>query len=158
MLLKSIDFITQLVCWIDDTYSLLTAGGNTAEDCWWVVTKVVRAIFESHLGPAQNTPEADRDDVSDTYPSMMIWGSMQCVLAAENMALVGIHDHSVVHGAFSTWLVHNSGQKEALYATKLCEKLRCKIEDQETTISDLKGQLTSLKKTVDTKLSKLKNS
>ena len=45
MLIKSIDFITQLVRWVDDTYSLLTAGGNTAEYCWWIVTRVIRTIF-----------------------------------------------------------------------------------------------------------------
>ena len=157
MLMKSIDFLNHLVRWVDDTYSLLTAGGNTAEDCWWIVTRVVRTIFEGHLGPARNTPEADKDDVSDTYSSMMIWGSMQCVLAAEEMVEVGLQDHPVVNGAFSTWLVHNTGRREALEAVKLCEKLQTKVKDQEAEISDLKGQLSSLKKTVDNKLSKLKN-
>ena len=95
--------------------------------------------------------------MSDTYPSMMIWGSMQCVLAADSMLSVGIQDHPVVNGAFSTWLVHNTGRREALDAVKQCDKLRSQVKDQDALISDLKSQLASLKKTVDNKLSKVKN-
>ena len=87
----------------------------------------------------------------------MIWGSMQCVLAAESMVSVGIQDHLIVHGAFSTWLVYNSGRREALNAVQLCKTLNSRADAQEATIDDLRGQLSSLKKTVDSKLSKLKN-
>ena len=52
IVLKSVEFVSAFVRWMDDTFESLTAGGNLKEDVWWITTKVMRSIFEDYLAPA----------------------------------------------------------------------------------------------------------
>ena len=52
ILLKSVEFVSVFVHWIDNTFESLTAGGNLKEDVWWITTKVMMSIFEDYLAPA----------------------------------------------------------------------------------------------------------
>ena len=56
MLRRSAEFICKFVPWVDDTYAQLKEGGNTTEDVWWLITRVIRAIFEKYLAPMRSTP------------------------------------------------------------------------------------------------------
>ena len=94
--------------------------------------------------------------------SNIIWGSLKCFIAAEEMLEIGIKDHQIVVGAYSTWLVSNSGRKEALEATRKVasldqqlNELSSDVSSVQSTVSSLSGTVTTIKKTVDTKLSQL---
>ena len=41
MALRLIEFFSALVCWFDDTYESLIAGGNVKEDVWWITSRVI---------------------------------------------------------------------------------------------------------------------
>ena len=53
MLDVSISFIGRFIQWVDDTQSVLVAGGNQTSDVWWILTRVMRAIFEDYFAPAR---------------------------------------------------------------------------------------------------------
>ena len=46
MALRSVEFVSDLVRWVDDTYESLLAGGNPKEGVWWITTRVIRSILE----------------------------------------------------------------------------------------------------------------
>ena len=41
MLRRSVEFIRKFIPWVDDTYAQLSEGGNTPEDVWWLITRVI---------------------------------------------------------------------------------------------------------------------
>ena len=53
MLDVSISFIGWFIQWVDNTQSVLVAGGNQTSDVWWIMTRVMRAIFEDYFAPAR---------------------------------------------------------------------------------------------------------
>ena len=53
--LKSVEFISALFRWIDDTYKSFLAGGKIKEDVWWITTRFIRYIFQDYLAPAHST-------------------------------------------------------------------------------------------------------
>mmetsp|Transcript_20683 Transcript_20683/g.30304 ORF Transcript_20683/g.30304 Transcript_20683/m.30304 type:complete len:733 (-) Transcript_20683:5335-7533(-) len=161
MLLKAVDFVSQFMRWVDDTYALLVGGGNTAVDCWWLLTRVSRSIFEDYLAPERLTATKTTYESPLHQSSVLMWGSVRCFLAADRMLQKGFKDHPIVVGAYSQWLVSNSGRKEALEAklqvSRAINDLASTTDlanDVKRTVAELKGKVEAAKKTADKALSK----
>ena len=162
MLIKSIDFVSQFIRWIDDTYAILLAGGNPSGDCWWLITRVIRCVFEDYLAPKRLTPTKTKYSSSLHQASVLIWGSVRCYLAADKMLQRGFKDHPVVVGAYSTWLVSNSGRKEASTMSAQIASINNNmatvtdsLHSVKKELSDLKSSVKSVKSTADSALSKV---
>ena len=162
MLLKSVDFVSQFIRWVDDTYSLLVAGGNTATDCWWLLTRVGRSIFEDYLTPERLTVTKTSYESQLHQASVLIWGSIRCFLASDRMLQKGFKDHPIVVGAYSQWLVSNSGRKEAMEAKSevltVSRSLATTSElatELKRAMNEIKGKVEAAKKTADKALSKV---
>ena len=83
MALRSVEFVSALVCWIDDTYESLLTGGNSKEDVWWITTRVIISIVEDYLAPDRATP-THISFGSDTHlRSTLVWGGIQLVPAQD---------------------------------------------------------------------------
>ena len=54
--LRSIDFVSTLVRWVDDTYKSILAGVNFKEDVCCITTRLIISIFEDYLAPTRATP------------------------------------------------------------------------------------------------------
>ena len=77
MTLKSVEFISALVTWIDDTYESLLVGGNIKEDVRWITFRFVRSIFEDYLAPARSKAAKTFFDSDSQRQITLIWGSNQ---------------------------------------------------------------------------------
>ena len=56
MALRSVEFVSDLVRWVDDTYESLLTGGNFKENVWWITTRVIISILEDYLARDSSTP------------------------------------------------------------------------------------------------------
>ena len=162
IVLKSVEFVSACVRWMDDTFESLTAGGNLKEDVWWITTKVMRSIFEDYLAPARATPITTSFESDLFRKCTMLWGDIKSHLAVCAMLKQGIKDHPIVVGAYAQWLVSNSGCKEALEAHLLIKSLTSKVDgissslkDTASTLSDVKASVVLFKKTADSVLNKV---
>ena len=93
-----------------------------------------------------------------------IWGSMRCYNASDKMLVLGFKDHPVVVGVYSTWLVSNSGRKEAAaLGTQIAgiNKNVTLVSDDLNTlkkeVSDIRASVKSVKSTADSALSKVRS-
>ena len=91
----------------------------------------------------------------------MIWGSIHCFIAAESMLEKGFRDHPIVVGAYSQWLVSNSGRKEAQESQRAVERLLKELtsttalaKELKSAVAVLEGKVKSAKATADKALSR----
>ena len=56
MVPSSVEFVSALVLWVDDTYESLLSGGNFKEVVLLITTRVIRSIFEDYMVPARANP------------------------------------------------------------------------------------------------------
>ena len=91
----------------------------------------------------------------------MIWGTIRCFIAAESMLKKGFRDHPIVVGAYSQWLVINSGRKEAQESQKSVDKLQKELlvtstlaKELKTSMAAMEGKVKSAKATADKALSR----
>ena len=54
--IRSVEFVSALVSWVDYIYKSLLAGGNVKEYVWCITTRAIRSIFEYYMAPARDTP------------------------------------------------------------------------------------------------------
>ena len=121
--LSSVEFVSDLFRWVDDTYEYIMTVGNVKEYVWWITTRVIRSIFEDYLAPYRDTPTCTSCG-SDTHCwSTLVWVLIRCHLSEENMLSKIIKDHPIVVGAYAQWLVSNSERKEALEDKKIGRKI-----------------------------------
>ena len=161
ILLTYMDFAASFVRWTDDTYKNLT-GDNLKEDVWWITTKVMRSIFEDYLSPACATPTTTSFESNLFQKCTMLWGVIKSHLATASMLKKGIKDHPFVVGAYTQWLVSNSGCREAIEAQSMVKSLTSKVDSMSSTVNDtssaladVKSTMTSIKKTTDSTLNKV---
>ena len=95
----------------------------------------------------------------------MIWGTIRCFIAAEAMLEKGFRDHPIVVGAYSQWLVSNSGRKEAQEAQKAVDKLQREVasltligKELKSSVAALQGTVKAAKATADKALSRVGSS
>ena len=53
VLSQIVSFIKKLVYWTDSTYRTLTVNHTPADQVWWIITKIWKALFEDFLGPTR---------------------------------------------------------------------------------------------------------
>ena len=165
MSMESKAFISALISWVDDTHTELTDAGNPAEDVWWIITRVLRAIFEEYFAPARLTSTKTKFASHGHQAATLIWGSMRCHLATVDLVSKGLRDHPIVVGSYAKWLVSNSGRKEALAAQKEVTKVQASltslrssaqsdIDKCKSACQDLRSKVETVKKTADKALAK----
>ena len=163
MLDVSISFIGHFIQWVDDTQSVLVAGGNQTSDVWWILTRVMRAIFEDYFAPAHATPTRTRYRGHNHQASVILWGTIKTHVAAVSINDRGIKDHPIVVGAYAQWLVSHSGRreagevllnKEAAKAIAIAAELKVSIGSQKGLLAELKTRVEAVKKVADKALAK----
>ena len=85
MALRLVEFVSDLVHWVDDTYESLLAGGNAKEGVWWITTRVIRSIFEDYLAPSRATPTRTSFGSEPHRRNTLMWGVICCHIAEEKM-------------------------------------------------------------------------
>ena len=159
MLDVSISFIGWFIQWVDDTQSVLVAaGGNQTSDVWWIMTRVMSAIFEDYFAPAHATPTCTR---YRGHNCVILWGTIKTHVAAVSINERGIKDHPIVVGAYAQWLVRHSGRREAGEALKeaakaiaIAAELKVSIGSQKGLLAELKTRVEAVKKVADKALAK----
>ena len=113
MALRSVDFVSALVRWVDDTYESLHDRGNVKEDVWWIIARVIISICEDYLAPARATSTRTSFG-SDTHRRRtLVWGVICCNIAEGNMPSKTTKDHPIAVGVYTQWSFSNSIIKEA---------------------------------------------
>ena len=147
VLSQSVSFIKKLVYWTDSTYRTLTINHTPADQAWWIITKIWRALFEDFLGPTRVIPggvTSQENDKSARY----IWTALQTHMLCKELEDKEIKNHHVVHGVYSEWLVAHSGRKEADLAMGQAAKATKELEDMKIKFRKMEDQMDSLKKKV----------
>ena len=85
MALRPIEFVSDLLRWVDYTYESLISGGNVKEYVWWITTRVIRSIFEDYLAPARATSTRTLFGSDPHFWSTIVWGVIRCHLDEENI-------------------------------------------------------------------------
>ena len=149
MLRRSAEFIRKFVPWVDDTYAQeLNEGGNTPEDVWcWLITRVIRAIFEEYLAPMRSTPINSGFRDSGRELSTMIWGAAKTNAGVEQLLKQSLKDHPIVQGAFTQWLVGHSGRKEADMALEVAAKATIELATLRSLVTELSKTVMAAEKT-----------
>ena len=106
VLQKSIDFLLGLITWVDDTHDSLVNGGQKTEDVWWIISKVLKSIFEDFLSVNRGLT---RGGTGKDRAANYIWATLLTYHSMSDLVDKGFKNHPVVVGAYSQWLVANSG-------------------------------------------------
>ena len=128
VLSQTVSFIKKLVYWTDSTYRTLTVNHTPADQAWWIITKIWKALFEDFLGPTRVIPggatllESDRS-------ARYIWTALQTHMLCKELEDKEIKNHHVVHGVYSEWLVAHSGRREADLAISQAAKAIKELEE-----------------------------
>ena len=77
-----------------------------------------------------------------------MWGVICCHIAEEKMLSKTIKDPLILEGAYSQWLVINSGIKEALEAKILAGKVKDRVYELSATSSSATKSISKLRTTV----------
>ena len=141
-------FITTFVSWVDSTYEQLTQGGNSPEDVWQLLSKVIRAIFEEGLGPKRVTPTGTTFANKGNRAATIIWGVIRTHLATEAMLRGDLRDHPIVTGNYAKWLVNHSGKRDAQDLKKEVDKMSKTLVILKDTLAT-KRSLTVVEKAVE---------
>ena len=128
MLTQSIDIINVIINWIDDTHEVLTGvGGNASEASWMIITKILRHIFERLYSPVRLAPMGLEMHGMNERGSMVLWSVMQTHLISQDLEHRKVKDHPIVVGAYTEWIVANSGRREAEEVRDLNAKLTTQV-------------------------------
>ena len=158
VLQKSIDFLLGLVAWVDDTHDTLVNGGQKSDDVWWIISKVIRTIFEDFMSVNRGLA---RGGSGKGRALNYIWSTLLTYQSMSDLVDKGFKNHPVVVGAYSQWLVANSGRKEAsdaLAVTSALQEKYSKVDSRLSALAKSQAETAKLaetaKKTADKALSK----
>ena len=161
---SAITFLSSLIRYVDETYANLKAGGNSAQDVWQLMTKVIRALFEEGVAPHRSTPVGNTFSSPQHKASVLIWGVLRTFSTTESIMTRGIKEHPVVMATYPQWLVHNSGKKDAAEAKLSISKLEQELTRvkegyaKKQLVSALEHRLEQIKTTADKALSRASGS
>ena len=142
MLNTSIQFLRNLFAWAEDTHLALSGGGNTEKDSWWLITFVMRSLFTKYLAPARVCAHRNHFASDAERAAEFTWSAIKSYNAILEIEEIGIQDHPMVMGAFSEWLVQNSGRKEATEA-------KAEVASMKEEIAELKQMLKDQQKALN---------
>ena len=143
---KSSTFIRSLDTWIEATYDNLVSGGQDSKDVWWIITKVMRSLFEDCLSKqraqAKPSPSANKSERAAAF----IWGSLLTYQSICEVLDKDIKGHHIVTGAYNQWSVQNSGRKEAKDALSQVQSLRDKLAKSEAALNKVLIEISACQK------------
>ncbi len=148
ILTTAVSFVTSFVVWIDASYDLMVAGGNTSADVWNLTSKVMRAVFDEGLGPCRVTPTGTSFEDGLEQTAVMLWGVIRTHVSTEDMNTKDLKDLPIVTGNYAKWLVNHSGKKDANELKKEVDKLLKSIGDFKSTYATQKA-LNAVEKIAD---------
>jgi hypothetical protein len=150
MLNDTLTFVECLCGWIDETYDSLVSNSTPDQAAWYIVTKVIRAIFQDFMGPKRlgHIFGACLKERAAKY----IWYSIQTHMLCNEVTKKEIKNHSVVHGVYSEWIISNSGLKEANEAKASSKKGLTEVDELKKQVQTLTSKLN----TTNTELVKVK--
>jgi hypothetical protein len=145
-----VDIINVIINWIDDTHEVLTGvGGNASEASWMIITKILRHIFERLYSPVRLAPMGLEMHGLNERGSMVLWSVMQTHLLSQDLEHRKVKDHPIVVGAYTEWIVANSGRREAEEVRTLNTKLSAQVMVLEKELDSAKKRLDAVKSTAD---------
>ena len=145
VLQKSEDFLRKLVAWVDDTFDTLVNRGQSEEDVWHLISKILKAIFED-IHRSRKLVTLQTRSGHDVRAAQVIYSTLICVKICETYTKMGIKNHPSVTGTSNNWLITNSGRKEAHAAVKKAEALELKHKDLLVKYSSMEKELGNAKK------------
>ena len=142
--------IEALMCWIDETHEVLTGvGGNSNDASWFIITKIIRHLFERLFVPARLAPMGLEMEGKNEKGCLVLWAVIQTHMISEDLEARNIKDHPIVVGAYTGWIVANSGRREAEEVMTLNDKLTTQVDTLIKELEATKKKLESVKGTAD---------
>jgi hypothetical protein len=80
---------------------------------------------------------------------LVLWAIIQTHMISEDLELRNIKDHPIVVGAYTEWIVANSGRREAEEVRALNIKLTAQVETLAKDLESTKKKLDSVKGSAD---------
>lgn len=145
VLQKSEDFLRKLVAWVDVTFDTLVNRGQSEEDVWHLISKVLRAIFED-LHRSRKLVTLQLRSGHTVRAAQVIYTALICTKICDTYTKMEFKNHPSVTGTSNNWLIANSGRKEAQAALKKAEALEVKHKDLLEKYSSIEKELGNAKK------------
>ena len=149
LLMDSVAFLRKLVAWVDDTYEALTAGGQNSTDSWYLVTHILKTLFEDYISAQRGLLSDVSVNDRDERMSYNVWGVFVTHRCIKDLLVDEIKNHSVVMGAYSQWLVLHSGRAELKCAMATVDSLEKAVKKIKEDIKSLETTASTAKKTAD---------
>ena len=147
---QSMNTIEALMRWIDETHEVLTGvGGNSNDAAWFIITKIIRHLFERLFAPARLAPMGLDMEGKNEKGCLVLWAIVQTHMISEDLEIRNIKDHPIVVGAYTEWIVANSGRREAEEVRALNLKLTAQVESLSKDLESTKKKLDSVKGSAD---------
>jgi hypothetical protein len=147
---QSMNTIEALMRWIDETHEVLTGvGGNSNDASWFIITKIIRHLFERLFAPARLAPMGLEMEGKNEKGCLVLWAIIQTHMISEDLEVRNVKDHPIVVGAYTEWIVANSGRREAEEVRALNVKLTAQVEALSKDLDSTKKKLDSVKGSAD---------
>ena len=150
VLSKSVELIRLLIRFVIESVEKLILGGQSKDDVWRLTTKVIKCLFVDLLAKERGlTKFGALDGNRNLRSANFIWGTLKTHRVGCELIVSEIKNHKIVVGTYSSWLVANSGRKEATTALEHSKSLEKKIESLEKKVVDAMSIASAAKKTAD---------
>jgi predicted nucleic acid-binding Zn-ribbon protein len=150
VLSKSVELIRLLIRFVIESVEKLILGGQSKDDVWRLTTKVIKCLFVDLLAKERGlTKFGALDGNRNLRSANFIWGTLKTHRVGCELIVSEIKNHKIVVGTYSSWLVANSGRKEATTALEHSKSLEKKIESLEKKLVDAMSIASAAKKTAD---------
>ena len=150
VLSKSVELVRLLIRFVIESVDRLVLGGQSKEDVWRLNSKVIKSIFVDLLAKERGlTKFGALDGNRNLRSANFIWGTLKTHRVACDLVASEIKNHKIVTGTYSSWLVANSGRKEATTALEHSKALEKKIDSLEKKLSEATSLAAAAKKTAD---------
>ena len=150
VLSKSVELIRLVIRYVIESVDKLILGGQSKDDVWRLTTKVIKCLFVDLLARERGlTKFGALDGDRNLRSANFIWGTLKTHRVCCELIASEIKNHKIVVGTYSSWLVANSGRKEATTALDHAKSLDKKIEALEKKAVDALALATTAKKTAD---------
>ena len=150
VLSKSVELIRLLIRFVIESVEKLILGGQSKDDVWRLTTKVIKCLFVDLLAKERGlTKFGALDGNRNLRAANFIWGTLKTHRVGCELIVSEIKNHKIVVGTYSSWLVANSGRKEATTALEHSKSLETKIASLERKLVDALSIASAAKKTAD---------
>jgi hypothetical protein len=150
VLTKSVELIRLVIRYVIESVEKLILGGQSKDDVWRLTTRVIKCLFVDLLARERGlTKFGALDGNRNLRSANFIWGTLKTHRVCCELIASEIKNHKIVVGTYSSWLVANSGRKEATAALDHSKSLDKKIESLEKKVNEATSLAVAAKKTAD---------